>query len=73
MYDGVRNLRERAISEGLSVESDGQQELAILDVADWAVQEINQLCHQDEISSDMNSALEIFNTAVPIGKKMVFK
>lgn len=68
VYDGFRTLRERVIGEGLPVENEGQQELVLLNVGDWALQEVNQLC-RNEVSPDMNTAIEIFNTAAPYGIK----
>lgn len=67
VFDGLQSLREQMSREGINAGGEGQTELVVFNVADWAPNEVTQLCRDAAASSDTDGAVELFNTTVPIG------
>ncbi|CAH0717281.1 unnamed protein product, partial [Brenthis ino] len=66
LFDGIRNLREHMMREGISVCNEEIQELLVLNVADWAPEEVTQLCRDAVSFSNTDGAVELFNKTVPL-------
>ncbi|XP_045459861.1 paramyosin-like [Melitaea cinxia] len=66
VFDGLQNLREQMSREGINAGGEGQAELVVFNVADWAPNEVTQLCRDAVASSATDGAVELFNTTVPI-------
>lgn len=68
VFDGLRALREHLIREGMLAGGECRQEMEVFNVADWAPEELAQLCRDVVASPDTEGALEMFKTSFPIGK-----
>ncbi|XP_060800647.1 cingulin isoform X2 [Amyelois transitella] len=69
LFECLRGLRERMSREGIvsgGGESCQHQELVVFNVADWAADEVAQLCRDATASSMTDGALEMINTIAPI-------
>ncbi|XP_046978841.1 centriolin-like isoform X2 [Vanessa cardui] len=66
IFDILQNLREQMLREGISAGGEGQNELVVFNVADWAPNEVSQLCRDAAASSATDGAVELFTTALPI-------
>ncbi|XP_045763782.1 myosin-9-like isoform X2 [Maniola jurtina] len=62
VFGGLRALREHMISEGIAGGGEGCQELVVFNVADWAPEEVAQLCRDAIASPDTDGAMELFKT-----------
>lgn len=60
------------MQEGISVCDEELQELLVLNVADWAPEEVTQLCRDAVSLSNTDGAVELFNTTVPLGNLNLF-
>ncbi|XP_052738120.1 forkhead-associated domain-containing protein 1-like [Bicyclus anynana] len=65
LYNGLRVLREHMTREGIPYACQGHQELVMYNVADWAPEEVAQMC-RDAASPDTSTALELFKTTLPV-------
>ncbi|XP_063823515.1 myosin-3-like isoform X2 [Ostrinia nubilalis] len=66
VFDCLRGLRERMCQEGLGGgEGLQQQELVVFNVADWAADEVAQLCRDAAASAATDGAAELINNIVP--------
>ncbi|XP_053599581.1 golgin subfamily A member 4-like isoform X2 [Plodia interpunctella] len=66
IFDCLRSLRERMTREGLLAGGGDPQELVVFNVADWATDEVSQLCRDAASSSMTDGAIEMINTVAPI-------
>ncbi|XP_050362802.1 myosin-9-like isoform X2 [Nymphalis io] len=66
VFEILQNLRNQMLREGITAGGEGQNELVIFNVADWAPNEVTQLCRDAAASSATDGVLELFNTTVPI-------
>ncbi|XP_031763483.2 uncharacterized protein LOC113523483 isoform X2 [Galleria mellonella] len=68
VFDSLRSLRERMSQEGVSGEEESlyQQELVVFNVADWATDEITQLCRDAVASRTIDGAAELITTSASI-------
>ncbi|CAH2091841.1 unnamed protein product [Euphydryas editha] len=66
VFDGLQALQQQMLHEGINAGGEGQTDLVIFNVADWAPNEVTQLCRDAAASSDTDGAVELFNTTVPI-------
>lgn len=71
VFDGLRALREHLIREGMLAGGECCQEMEVFNVADWAPEEVAQLCRDAIASPDTDGALELFKTSVPIGQLII--
>lgn len=62
-------MQERMSKEGMSGGGEGvqQQELIVFNVADWAADEVTQLCRDAVASTNTDDAMELITTAAVIG------
>ncbi|KAL0883793.1 hypothetical protein ABMA27_015885 [Loxostege sticticalis] len=66
VFDCLRGLRERMCQEGMgSGEGLQQQDLVVFNVADWAADEVAQLCRDAAASAATEGAAELINTIMP--------
>lgn len=69
VFDCLRGLRERMCQEGMgSGEGLQQQELVVFNVADWAADEVSQLCRDAAASAATEGAADLINNIMPFGK-----
>ncbi|CAG5009636.1 unnamed protein product [Parnassius apollo] len=71
MFNILQSLQDRMAKEGISGEGEGisKQELVILNVTDWAAEEVSQLCNNAHPS--VEGAGEIINTMIPIDENIL--
>ncbi|KAG6453818.1 hypothetical protein O3G_MSEX008339 [Manduca sexta] len=71
LFDTLRSLRDRMMREGITDSGEGlqQQELVVFNVADWAADEIAQLCRDALASSNADDAIELINNTLPIDER----
>ncbi|XP_039745936.1 myosin heavy chain, muscle-like isoform X3 [Pararge aegeria] len=66
VFNGLRALQDRMAREGIAGGGECRQDLVVFNVADWAPEEVAQLCRDAVASPETNGALELFQTSVPI-------
>ncbi|XP_047545631.1 myosin heavy chain, muscle-like isoform X2 [Vanessa atalanta] len=66
VFDILQNLRQQMLREGISAGGEGQNELVVFKVSDWAPNEVSQLCRDAAASSATDGAEELLTTASPI-------
>ncbi|CAK1578219.1 unnamed protein product [Parnassius mnemosyne] len=71
MFNNLQRLQDRMAKEGISGKGEGisKQELVILNVTDWAAEEVSQLCYNAQPS--VEGAGEIINTMMPIDENII--
>ncbi|XP_034825647.1 uncharacterized protein [Maniola hyperantus] len=62
LFNGLRALREHMFREGIAGGGEICQELVVFNVADWAPEEVTQLCRDAIASPDTDGAMELFKT-----------
>lgn len=70
VFDNLRCLHERMVQEGGTGGGEGLklQELVVFNVGDWTADELSQLCRDVAGPTATDGAIELINTATPIGR-----